>query len=365
MGGLKTFRLEGCNAYLLWAGKEAVLIDPNWQAIEDYREFTAENGLKVRYVIDTHIHADHRSASHWIAAQMGGEIAMSAKTQSARPSRRLQDKEMLQWAGGTLKVVETPGHTPDAICLLWEADFVLGGVPRSIKSLFTGDTLLVGATGRTDFRGSSAGQLFDSLRRLEREVSPETLIFPGHDYSGVLFSRFATELALNTQLRLKDRAAFEQMKQEELIAQPAMELKDVIEFNLAKDPQAPASSDFGAHSKTACGVAMERPGMFSTLQVQKYRERIKKHGTDVRFLDVRERSEFSEGHIPGVENFPLSELPMRLEELKPSERIYVSCLSGRRSETAAQTLSYLGFTDVVNVSGGYQAWVQSGFEVQK
>src|SRR5690606_32804082 len=99
-----------------------------------------------------HSHADHFSASHLFAP---AEIAMSEHTRSERPGRRLRDGETIQVGTLSFKVIHTPGHTPDSICLYGE------GV------LFTGDTLLIGTTGRTDFEGSSPEELWDSLQKLK------------------------------------------------------------------------------------------------------------------------------------------------------------------------------------------------------
>ena len=102
----------------------------------------------------------------------------------------------------------------------------------------------------------------------------------------------------------------------------------------------------------------------ASISVEKYAHKIEASTTQS-FVDVREPEEYEAGHFPGVRNIPLSELPLHLGELARSEKIYFSCLSGRRSLQAAKTLVYLGFPEVINVSGGYQAWVQAGLKVEK
>jgi rhodanese-related sulfurtransferase len=102
----------------------------------------------------------------------------------------------------------------------------------------------------------------------------------------------------------------------------------------------------------------------ATINVEKYALKMKERAPGVHFLDVREPDEFRAGHMPGAVNYPLSELALHLEELARYKRIYVSCQAGRRSGPAARTLDYLGFPDVVNVSGGFKAWENAGLPVE-
>lgn len=103
----------------------------------------------------------------------------------------------------------------------------------------------------------------------------------------------------------------------------------------------------------------------ATINSEKYAHKLKASATEARFVDVREPEEFREGHIPGTMNIPLSELGFHLEDLRSSSRIYVCCLSGRRSVTAARTLTYIGLSNVISLSGGFKAWQSLGFPVQK
>ncbi len=103
----------------------------------------------------------------------------------------------------------------------------------------------------------------------------------------------------------------------------------------------------------------------ASIGVEKYANKIQEHSADHAFVDVREPEEYDAGHIPGVRNVPLAELPFHLDELKAFKRVYLSCLGGRRAQSAGKTLVYLGFPEVINVSGGYQAWTQAGLKVER
>src|SRR6185437_871010 len=122
-------------------------------------------------------------------------------------------------------------------------------------------------------------------------------------------------------------------------------------------------------SATQCGApqgsVIAGSQAVGSINVQKYEQKLREHGAGSLFVDVRERDEFVEGHMPGAQNIPLSEVSLALESLSKAKRVYLSCLSGRRSSFAAETLAYLGFSDVVNVTGGFKAWLQAGLPVEK
>lgn len=356
--GLKQFRADGCLSYLVWesatdpsAPQSAALIDPVMELIETYKEFAIANRLKIAWVIDTHIHADHFSSSHLVAGHFGARIAMSDRTPSQRPEKRLKSGESVSLAALQLTALDSPGHTPDSTCFKIE------------DLLFTGDTLLIGSTGRTDFPGSDPGAMWDSLQMLLKELSPQTKIMPGHDYNGLLFSTLAVESRKNPHLKLA-RDAYIQFKREEALAASANQIQDRVDFNIARDPGGLdhlVGPTGGA--KLACASATVDASGFASMSIEKYRAKLEgasKPGSG-KFLDVRERDEFQEGHMPGTVNLPMTEIALAIDEWKPTDRIYISCLSGRRSSQVAATLTYLGFKDVVNISGGFQAWSNAGF----
>ena len=178
------------------ASKEAVLIDPVDSQIEVYLALLKSNDYTLKYSLETHVHADHVTASgnlrNCTQAQTGVSQACGAETACLQ----LNDGDSLQFGRYELKVIATPGHTA-------------GSVSYSCKNrLFTGDSLLINGCGRTDFQGGDAGILFDSITKKIFSMFDETLIYPAHDYSGKHVSCVAQEKSINPRLAGKTREEF-------------------------------------------------------------------------------------------------------------------------------------------------------------
>jgi rhodanese-related sulfurtransferase len=249
--------------------------------------------------------------------------------------------------------METPGHTPDSVCYLFQ------GIA------FTGDTLMIGALGRTDFPGSSPSQLFHSLHQKIRKLPASTLVMPGHDYNDLICSTIEAEFKASPQLQIQSDAEFDAFKKSEVVAVTNSEVLACIEYNLAASPAKAEPTPVGAMATAVCGKASSEATVFSSINVDKYSHKLIENIEGHLFVDVRERDEFEEGHMPGAKNIPLSEIGFHLSEFQKATRIYFSCLSGRRSSFAAKTLCRLGLNDVVNVTGGIKAWVQAGLPVKQ
>lgn len=351
--GIKQFRTEGCISYLVFdqAEKKAALIDPHLEFMAEYRDYLASGGLKLIWVLDTHVHADHASATHLISREFKVPVIMSKSSTSKRVTRPVSHGDVLELGGLKFRVLDTPGHTPDSISIEGEG------------LVFTGDTLLIGASGRTDFGGSDPSAEWNSIREVLGKLLDATLVLPGHDYSDLLFSTIGNEKKKNSHWNFPSEKNFVAMKLEERIDRPSEEIKKILDFNLSTDP-GPVSMGATANV-TFCGKSMGEVGPYAAISVEKYEVKLKEKSPQISFLDVREPDEFRAGHIPGVENIPLSEIGIRLQELLSKKRIYVSCKSGGRSQWAAKTLCYLGHPDIVNVTGGLQAWMNRGLSVDK
>jgi glyoxylase-like metal-dependent hydrolase (beta-lactamase superfamily II)/rhodanese-related sulfurtransferase len=353
--GLKQLRNEGCESYVVYDLKtrECAVIDPQLSWMAEFREIIAALGLRVLYALDTHIHADHLSATHLIKKEFGARIGMSARTKSARPDLKLERGAKLQLGSLTIETLWTPGHTADSCCFL-----VSGGGTRAV---FTGDTLFIGGSGRTDFPGSSAEEQWHSIHEVLGRLPESTLIFPGHDYGDLLFSTIGAEMRKNPHWAIKTAAEFSRMKGNEKILNPEGEIKRTVEFNLAQDP---AGGDPGKGPVTACGCPVEGERI-AAINVEKLAAKIEKPEAGSVLIDVREPDEFQQGHIPGSRNIPLSELGFHVDELSKLRRVYLACQSGSRSAAAAQTLGYLGASGAVQVTGGFLAWEKAGNRVEK
>lgn len=171
------------------ASREAVLIDPVIDMIERDIKLIAEYGLTLKYVCDTHIHADHITAADELRKRLGAKTCASRKASLPCVDIPLKEGDRISFGAHSLEVLETPGHTP---CSL---SFVGSG------RVFSGDALLVRGCGRTDFQNGSSEQLFHSVREKLFRLPPETLLYPAHDYKGHTSSSIAMEKAFNPRLK--------------------------------------------------------------------------------------------------------------------------------------------------------------------
>lgn len=171
---------KGCLSYLLSSGNDAVVIDASLEQ-EPYVELAKREGLRIRYVLDTHIHADHLSRSKPLAEATGAELWLPKQNRVHFPYHALQDGSELRFGDSLLQAIHTPGHTSESTCYF---------VNR--QALFTGDTLFLSGVGRPDLHASSdeahqrASQLYHSLKRI-LALDPNVLIFPAHSSEPVPF----------------------------------------------------------------------------------------------------------------------------------------------------------------------------------
>jgi glyoxylase-like metal-dependent hydrolase (beta-lactamase superfamily II) len=322
---LKQFRQEGCLSYLVYDSSAGggLLVDPRADLLEDYRQFMAEHRIRLELVVDTRLHWHHLSGTHLIAEAFAVPVAMSSRTESKRVTRKLFPGEKLTFETFSFDVLETPGVSPDAICLYGEG------------LLLSGDTIVAGAPARTDLPGADPTALWSSMDNVLRSLPGDTIVLPGYDVQELIFSTIAIEKSRGPDWQCSSLPAFIRTKADEKPPRGDGEAKYRLDYNLEAYPVATAESHFG-------GVG----------PAQVYESR------GVAAISVEG------GHMPGTRNIPLSELALHWSELTSYKRVYVSCQSGRRSQLAASTLGYLGLRDVVNVTGGLRAWENAGFSVE-
>lgn len=175
--------------------RKAVLIDPVLEQVERDLQFVRELDLELTHVFDTHVHADHVTASGALRERTGCLVVAGAGGASCA-DRHARDGEEIDVGELRFRVLATPGHTDDSV------SYLLG------DRVFTGDALLVRGTGRTDFQNGSAEQLFDSIDRVLFALPDDTLVYPGHDYKGRTVSTVREEKRHNPRLAGKSRAEF-------------------------------------------------------------------------------------------------------------------------------------------------------------
>ena len=188
----------GCQSYLVGCEetRAAALIDPEISQLDHYLALAARDGLRIRYLIDTHTHADHFSGTRQLARTLGVPVVMHRLSPAPFVDMRIGDGEMLIVGKLRVRVIHTPGHTRDSMCLVLD------------DRVFTGDTLLIGGTGRTDLPSGSPEALFHSLFDRLLKLDPALLVFPAHDYKGRRHSTIGDEIANNPRLQVKELEAF-------------------------------------------------------------------------------------------------------------------------------------------------------------
>ncbi len=176
--------------------RETILIDPVITELECYRTLLDAQDLTLKYALETHVHADHITASGLLREQYGIQTGVSEQCGAETADIQLNDGDILTFGSQKIRVIATPGHTVGSVCFLMT------------DRIFTGDTLLINGCGRTDFQGGSAEQLYDSIFNKIFTLTDETLVYPGHDYHGRWVSSVAQEKTINPRLANKTKAEF-------------------------------------------------------------------------------------------------------------------------------------------------------------
>ncbi|MEP7140882.1 MAG: MBL fold metallo-hydrolase [Caldimonas sp.] len=331
----------GCQSYLVGCADTCAgaLIDPEVSQIDRYLALASRDGLRIRFVIDTHTHADHFSASRRIGEQLGAMTVMHRASPAPGIGMRIDDGESIVLGKLRLRALHTPGHTADSMCLVGE------------DRVFTGDTLLIGGTGRTDLPTGDPEALFDSLDKL-RALDPALLVFPAHDYKGRSHSTIAAELEGNPRLQERDRTAFVQMMRSLDLSMPT-HLTEALRTNMSG-------------GKTVTEMLAEATASVPFMSMAELRTRVESGGGGLVVLDVREKEAYEAAHIPGARLLPRGQLELRVDkELPdPTARIVACCEFGRISTLAAATLRTMGFQRAVALDGGMTSWVEAGYPVR-
>jgi glyoxylase-like metal-dependent hydrolase (beta-lactamase superfamily II)/rhodanese-related sulfurtransferase len=332
----------GCQSYLIGCADtlSAALIDPELSQIHRYKALVGRDGLHIRYVIDTHTHADHFSGAKQLAETLNVPLVMHRASPTPYAGLRLDDDDMLLVGKLRVRALHTPGHTGDSMCLVVE------------DRVFTGDTLLIGGTGRTDLPTGDPDQLYDSLFGKLLNLDPALLVFPAHDYKGRSHSTIGTEIAENPRLQKRERADFTRMMRELNLAAPT-HLTEALRTNMTG-------------GKTVSQMLAEASAAVPFMSLEELNRRVSSRPNDMLILDVREESAFKAGHISGARHLPRGQLELRVNEEipDPTLRIVTCCEFGKISTLAAATLRQLGFMRAVALDGGMKAWREGGYPVE-
>jgi glyoxylase-like metal-dependent hydrolase (beta-lactamase superfamily II)/rhodanese-related sulfurtransferase len=315
---------EHCFAYLLCDVEtaQAVLVDPRADRVALYLRELEERGLQLRAVIETHTHADHLSGAAELRTRTGADVLLSARATSEVATRRLRDGDQIELGRHTIDVIESPGHTDDSVSLLVDDTF------------FTGDALLIGSAGRTDFQNGSPEALYDTLHTRFDDLPDTLTIYPAHDYAGHTHSTLGQERRTNPLLLTTGRADF------------------VAALRAARQPK-PANMD----AIVAANVRGVRPS--PRIGAEELARVLESDGAPL-IVDVRLPAEYRAMHLEPSLCVPLDELARRRGELPRDRELVLVCRTGARARLAAAELS--DFRTRV-LDGGLVAWQEAGHPI--
>src|SRR5438552_3213478 len=316
-------------SYLIGDGGEAAVVDPQ-RDVDQYVDEAARNGLAIRYVIETHLHADFVSGHRELAARAGAKIVMGARANAAFPHTPVADGDVLRLGSVELRALETPGHTPESICWLVMQD----GRPTR---LLTGDTLFIGDVGRPDLAGSRgltpqqmASMMYDSVHQKLLMLPDDVEVWPAHGAGSACGRNISRETSSTVGAQRRTNYALQPMSRDDFVKMMTTDLAPPPPY-FARDAEI---NRRGARSLAEISA--------SPLPIDAVREEINRGAV---VLDVLSRRVSEVGS----------------DRLAP---LAIICGSGYRSSIAASLLMREGFSNLRNVSGGTSAWVRAGFGVE-
>jgi len=335
------------------ASSEALLIDPVDTQIDTYKALLKEYGLALKYSLETHVHADHITASGLLRRELNCKTAVSQQCDPQNADIKITDWDKFQLGDEeTIIARATPGHTKGSVSFLWR------------DRVFTGDSLLINGCGRTDFQGGDAGSLYDSITNLLFNLPDETLVYPGHDYKGFRVSSIGQEKLSNPRLAGKRRTDFIEIMDNLNLPKPRL-IDVAVPANIycgIEEEEATQSSDLATFPapytfSPAQLVAKVKPRV-TEITVQEVHTLMSK--SDVCLIDLREENEYADGEIYEALKIPRGVLEFKINDIEkitnPDTQIILFCRSGNRSALAADSLNSMGFKNVMSMIGGYQEW---------
>jgi sulfur dioxygenase len=317
-------------------GGEALIIDSVLDKVERYLQLFDELDLKLVKAIDTHVHADHITGLGALRDRTKCVTVMGEQSGVDVVSMRVGDGDTIDIEGVALRCLYTPGHTDDSYCFQWD------------DKVFTGDTLFIRGTGRTDFQHGDARAQYDSIFNKLLKLPDDTLVYPGHDYKGDTVSTIAEERAFNPRLQVSGVDEYVELMNGLNLANPKM-----------MDVAVPANLKIGLSQDE-----LEARGW--SLTAREAREAL---GADnMLLIDLRDRGERERhGQIAGSIHAPYTDLAENLgpggmlHELAAAsgKGLVFYCAFGERSAMAVQAARDAGLDGARHIRGGIDAWRQA------
>ncbi|HKO99966.1 MAG TPA: rhodanese-like domain-containing protein [Pyrinomonadaceae bacterium] len=338
-------------SYLIGSEGEAAVIDPQ-RDVDQYIEEAESQGLKIKYVIETHLHADFVSGHRELAARTGAEIVFSKHAGAEFPHRAVAEGDEIAIGKVTLRILETPGHTPESICVL-VIDTEVSDQPQK---LLTGDTLFIGDIGRPDLAGGKgytpqmmAGMMYDTLHEKLLKLSDETEVYPAHGAGSMCGKNMSKEMSSTIGEQRKLNYALQPMSKDAFVKMMTADL-----------PEAPAyfPKDAEINRQGAESLArLTRPNPLSPEEVNQ----LATEGHLI--LDVRPARDFGDGHVPGSLNIGLGgQFAIWAGTLIPMGKpIVIVAESEEKVDESVTRLARVGLESVKGyLDGGIDAWREAG-----
>jgi glyoxylase-like metal-dependent hydrolase (beta-lactamase superfamily II)/rhodanese-related sulfurtransferase len=331
--------VSGTYSYVLASrsGGEALIIDPVLEKVDRYCQLLRELDLRLVKAIDTHLHADHVTGLGALRDRTHCVTIMGEQSKADVVAMRVADGDKVTIEGLAFDVIYTPGHTDDSY------SFLMG------DRVFTGDTLLIRGTGRTDFQNGDARAQYDSIFNRLLKLPEETLVYPAHDYKGDTVSTIGEEKRCNPRLQVGSVDDYVALMGNLKLPNPKM-----------MDVAVPANMQVGLHQ-----VELDRQGLSLSP-----REAIERLGQpDILLVDLREESErLKHGMLAGALHAPYADIE---DSLKPGgmlrevaaatgRRLVFFCAYGERSAMAVAIAKDAGLTNAAHIAGGLDAWKKAG-----
>jgi glyoxylase-like metal-dependent hydrolase (beta-lactamase superfamily II)/rhodanese-related sulfurtransferase len=331
--------VSGTYSYVLAsrAGGEALILDPVLEKVDRYCQLLRELDLKLVKAVDTHLHADHVTGLGELRDRTHCMTVMGDQTKADVVAMRVADGDKVTIEGLSLDVMYTPGHTDDSY------SYLMG------DRVFTGDTLLIRGTGRTDFQNGSSRAQYDSIFNRLLKLPDETMVFPAHDYKGDTVSTIGEEKRYNPRLQVRSVDDYIELMANLKLPNPKM-----------MDVAVPANMRVGLHQEE-----LEKEGRALSAV-----EAIRSLGRpDILLVDLRESNERAKhGMLEGALHTPY---PSVEESLKPGgmlrevaaatgRRIVFFCAFGERSAMAVAAAKEAGLSNTAHIAGGIDAWKKAG-----